>query len=77
MIDGLRDLVLEIQNLGDSVSEEIPVVERIDRDADFGIFIGIERSDAGFGGTVGSRAETFLFPLVEIDMIRHEDLRAV
>ena len=46
-------------------------------ETDFGIFIGIERSDTGLCGSEGFAAKTFFFILIEENMIRHYDLCSV
>ena len=46
-------------------------------ETDLGIFIRIEGSDAGLGGSEGFAAQTLFLILIEQDMIGHYDLRPV
>ena len=46
-------------------------------EADLGIFIGIERRDAGFGGAEGLPAQPFLLVLVQQNVVGHDNLRPI
>ena len=57
--------------------KKILIKKVIDLDADFQVFIAVERRDPGFGGTERSFSETFFLQTVKKDMILHQHLRTI
>ena len=53
------------------------IIEFVDLEADFGIFVGIEGRNTALGGAEGIFAQALLLVAVKGDMVRHDDLRTV
>ena len=57
--------------------QALVVVELVDLETDFGIFVREERSNTGMGGAESGLAETLLLVAVKVDMVGHDELSAL
>ena len=77
MIQMLQGHIFDLADPRRFFFQQILIKKFADLEADLGILVRIERSDAGFGGTEGFSSQALLLILVKQNMVGHHHLRPV
>ena len=74
VVEMFKEHVLDLTDLLQTLHQPLFIKELADLDAIFGIFVGVEGSDSGLGGTERMTAQPLLLILILEHMVRHQHL---